>query len=111
MDISFFSKKINQYMAERTPLDVKALYDQLRQTCPVVLTEAFSLENGAEDYGENYPMLCGESAAGKFFLYDDGLDIIFDVEKPGGGYTHWHPADTEDAAEDIRLFLQGKCKF
>ena len=32
MDISFFSKKINQYMEERDPLDVKALYDQLRQT-------------------------------------------------------------------------------
>lgn len=89
-------------------LNVK-LYAQLKDAYDLVLTNTFSLENGAEDYGEDFAILLGESSAGKFQLYDEGI-IVFDVDKPDGTYTHWHPLDMEEAIEDIQAFMEGHCK-
>lgn len=106
-----FEEEINRYIAKREPLDLKAVYRRLKDKYPLVLTTTFSLENGAEDYGEDFEILCGESSAGKFQLYDCGLYIIFDVDKSDGTYTHWHPADIEDAVADIVEFMEGKCRY
>lgn len=105
-----FCKRINHHIDEREKLDLNTVYNHLKEKYPVVLTNAYALENGA-DFDEDYQLLYGESSAGKFLLYDDGLDIIFDVDKADGTYTHWHPLDTEEAIEDVILFMGGISKF
>ena len=87
---------------------IDAIYRQLKDHYPLSLTSAYSLENGTEDYDEDYQILCGESSAGKFVLYANCGDIIFDVCKPDGSYTHWHPANADDAVRDIKMFMDGK---
>lgn len=109
-DIQKVVDEINRYIEQREKLVLKAVYDQLKDEYCLVLTNTFSLENGAEDYDEDFEILCGESSAGKFQLYDAGLYIVFDVDKSDGTYLHWHPADINEAVNDVREFMQGKCK-
>lgn len=110
MNAAEFEKRINQYIQSRTALDVKAVYEALKDRFPLTLTHAFALENGEEDYDGDYVMVCGTSCAGTFQLYDNGLYGVFDVEKTGGGYAHWHPDDVAEAVEDVIAFMQGVCK-
>lgn len=110
MNVYEFEKRINEYMQTRTPLDVSAVYEILKERFPLTLTHAFALENGEVDYDGDYIMLCGTSSAGTFQLYDNGLYGIFDVDKADGSYTHWHPYDVAEATEDVIAFMQGVCK-
>ncbi len=106
-----FQKEIKQYMASRKKQDLNKIYNNLKDKYPLVMTNTFSLENGKEDYEEDFPILCGESNIGKFYLYDNGLYQIFDVEKTDGIAGHWHPKNDEEAINDIILFMQGVCKI
>ena len=90
---------------------IKPAYDQLKDQYDLVLTNTFALKNGYEDFREDFEIICGESSAGKFQIWHDGCLFIFDVDKADGTYTHWHPADIEDLVEDIREFMQGRCKY
>lgn len=103
-----FEKEINRYIAEREPLDLTAVYERLKDKYPLILTNTFSLPNGAEDYQEDFMILCGESDTGAFQLYDNGLNIIFDVDKADGTYTHRHPSSFNDVINDIINFMQGE---
>ena len=73
-------------------------------------SNAYDMYYMAMPYLEDFQVLCGESSVGKFFLYDNGLYIVFDVDKNDGTYMHWHPSDTEEAIKDVLLFMDGKCK-
>ena len=110
MNAEKFEKTINQHMKTRTPLDVTAVYEALKDQYPLTLTSAYALENGKEDYDEDFIMLCGTSSAGNFQLYDNGLYGVFDADKADGSYTHWHPADMMQAVEDVITFMQGDCQ-
>jgi alpha-L-rhamnosidase len=66
---------------------------------------------GYDDFREDFEILCGESSVGKFQIYHDGALFIFDVDKSDGTYTHWHPSNIEEIVEDIREFMQGRCKY
>lgn len=90
---------------------VKPAYEQLKDQFNLLLTNTFSLENGYEDFREDFEILCGESSAGKFQIYHDGALFVFDVDKADGTYTHWHPYDIGELVEDIRAFMQGNCKY
>lgn len=105
-----FEKETNRYITEREPLDLTAVYERLKDKYPLILTNTFSLPNGAEDYQEDFLILCGESDSGAFQLYDNGLYIVFDVDKADGTYTHWHPTDLDEAVNDVTMFMQGKIK-
>lgn len=108
--IQNIADKMNRHIARRERVDLKAIYAQLKGQYPLVLTETFSLENGEKDFGENLEILLGESAAGKFQLYDNGLDIVFEVDRPDGSHTHWHPGNTAEAMADVAAFMEGKRK-
>lgn len=110
MDIYEFERKVNEYIAKREQLDLKAMYERLKDSYHLLLTNTYSLENGKEYYGEDFELLCGSSSAGSFRLYDCGLYIVFDVDKPDGSSGHWHPADIEEAVSDVEAFMQGYCK-
>lgn len=101
--IQKFVDQVNRYMASRQRLDVQDLYARLAPRYPGVLRIA----DGDRAHGEDFQILQGVSAAGRFEVYDNGLDIVFDVVRPDGSYTHWHPADIDEAAADIEAFLEG----
>ncbi len=103
-------RRINQYIKKRTPLDVTAVYEALKDKFPLTLTSAYQLESGKSNYDADHIMVCGTSSAGAFFLYDNGLYGVFDVDKAAGGYTHWHPASVDEAIQDVIAFMQGICK-
>lgn len=101
--IQEFADRVNRYMASRQPLDVDALYARFAPRYP----GALRIEDGDREHGEDFRILHGFSPAGRFEIYDNGLDIVFDVYKPDGSYTHWHPADPGEAVRDIESFMQG----
>ena len=94
----------DEYISEREKLDIVAVYEQLKDIYPLVLTME-------PCYDYEIPVLSGQSSLGKFELWDDGLDILFEVTKLDGTYTHWHPLDADEAMADVREFMQGKCKL
>jgi hypothetical protein len=98
-----FAERINRYIAEREKFDPVAVYEQMKDVYAVVVTM-----EPAYDY--EIPVLRGESSAGKFEVWDNGLDIIFDIYKPDGTYTHWHPSDVSEATEAVREFMNGICE-
>ena len=98
-----FAERINRYIAEREKFDPVAVYEQMTDVYAVVVTM-----EPAYDY--EIPVLRGESSAGKFEVWDNGLDIIFDIYKPDGTYTHWHPSDVSEATEAVREFMNGICE-
>ena len=89
---------------------IKPAYEQLKDQYDLVLTNTFALENGYEDFREDFEILCGASSAGSFQIYHSGCLFVFDVDKADGTYTHWHPSDIDEIVEDIREFMQGNCK-
>ena len=89
---------------------VRPAYERLKDQYDLVLTNTFALENGYDDFREDLVVLCGESSAGKFLIYHDGVLFIFDVDKADGTYTHWHPSDIDEIVENIRAFMAGICK-
>ena len=98
-----FAERINRYIAEREKFDPVAVYERMKDVYAVVVTM-----EPAYDY--EIPVLRGESSAGKFEVWDNGLDIIFDIYKPDGTYTHWHPSDVSEATEAVREFMNGICE-
>lgn len=104
---SRITEEMNRYIAEREKLDLNAVYERLKHKYSLTLTNTFSLEDGIEEYGEDYMILYGKSSLGEFQLSDCGLYICFDVNRPDGTYTHWHPSNLEDAVNDVDLFMQG----
>ena len=98
-----FAERINRYITEREKFDPVAVYEQMKDVYAVVVTM-----EPAYDY--EIPVLRGESSAGKFEVWDNGLDIIFDIYKPDGTYTHWHPSDVSEATEAVREFMNGICE-
>ena len=106
-----FAERINHHMDERKKLNLNLVYNQIKDKYPVVLTNTYALDNGKKEFDEDYQIMYGMSTVGKFLLYDDGLDIVFDVDKADGTYTHWHPIDTEEAIKDVILFMGGTSKY
>ena len=97
-----FQKEINKYMEKREKFDPVAAWEQLKDRYSVTV----AME---PDDNQEIPVLSGESSAGRFGVYDNGLDIIFDIYRPDGSYTHWHPEDMAEAMEAICQFMEGIC--
>lgn len=106
-DIQKVVDEFNRHIASRQPLDIREVYARFAPRFPGV----FRLEEGDRKHGEDFQILHGSSCAGRFEVYDNGLDIVFDVYKPDGSYTHWHPADLDEVIEDIQEFLHGRSKY
>lgn len=96
-------------MLDRTPDDVFAVYDQLKDRYELVMTTTTALDEG---FTIDCPILVGRAHGQIIELYDDGgifvLDVMDEAQTQG---THWHPCDVEDAVEDIARFMDGKSDY
>lgn len=96
-------------MFDLTENDVKAVYEALKDRYDLILTNAFSLDEG---YSEDCLVLVGKAHGQIIELYEWGGDFVLDVmdaEQTKG--THWHPNDVESAASYIVEFMDGKSDY
>lgn len=98
---ALFQQKIHEYIVQREKFDPVAAWELLKDSYSVTVTM-----EPAWDY--EVPVLRGESSLGKFEVWDNGLDILFEIYKPDGAYTHWHPNDVNEAIEAVREFMEGR---
>lgn len=86
---------------------VAITYEQLKDRYHLLLTNTFALEDGFEEYREDFEILCGESSLGQFRFYHDGGLFILDINKVDGSYNHFHPMDVATAVNSIAAFMEG----
>ena len=93
-------------MFNLTEEDLKVVYEQLKDRCSLVFTNAFSVDDGFE---EDCAILVGRREGYILWLYEWGGEFVLDVldEKMTTG-THWHPEDVEEAVADILDFFEKK---
>lgn len=88
---------------------VIAVFEQLKDRYPLVLTNTMALNEG---FTIDCPILVGKAHGQIIELYSDGdmfiLDVMDEAQTKG---THWHPYDVEDAVEDIIEFMEGKSDY
>lgn len=96
-------------MLDKTPEDVFAVFNQLKDRYALEMTNTLTLDAG---FTIDCPILVGRAHGQIIWLYDDGgifvLDVMDEAQTKG---THWHPYDVEDAVEDITAFLEGKSDY
>lgn len=108
-DVECLDDERSTAMLDKTPEDVFAVFDQLKDRYPLEMTNTLALNMG---FTIDCPILVGRAHGQILWLYDDGgifvLDVMDEAQTEG---THWHPCDVEDAAEDIAAFMDGKSDY
>lgn len=88
---------------------VIAVFEQLKDRYPLVLTNTMALDEG---FTIDCPILVGKAHGQIVELYSDGDMFVLDVQDEAMTQgTHWHPYDVEDAVEDISEFMEGKSDY
>ena len=89
--------------------DVFAVYEQLKDQYPLVMTTTSVLDEG---FTVDCPILVGKAHGNIIELYENGGMFVMDVmdEKQTQG-THWHPDDVERAIYRIVEFMEGKSDY
>lgn len=86
--------------------DLKAVYEQLKDRYELTLTNALSLNAG---FDWDMQVLTGESSLGRFYLCDNGANLVFDYDTDEGiSGAHWHPESIEDAIKYVIHFMEGR---
>ena len=88
-----------------TEQHVIAVYNQMKDSYPLLLTNTMHLDEG---FTIDCPILVGKSHGQIMELYSDGdmfiLDVMDEAQTKG---THWHPNDVKGAVDDIVEFMEG----
>lgn len=88
---------------------VLAVYHQLKDRYPLILTNTMALDEG---FTVDCPILVGKAHGQIIELYSDDdmfiLDVMDEAQTKG---THWHPNDVDSAIEDIQKFMNGKSDY
>lgn len=92
-----------------TEQHVIAVYNQIKDRYPLLLTNTMDLDEG---FTIDCPILVGKAHGQILELYSDGdmfiLDVMDEAQTKG---THWHPNDTDNAIEDIIAFMEGTSQY
>ena len=92
-----------------TEQHVIAVYNQMKDSYPLLLTNTMHLDEG---FTIDCPILVGKSHGQIMELYSDGdmfiLDVMDEAQTKG---THWHPSDVESAIKYIVEFMDGKSDY
>ena len=88
---------------------VVAVFEQLKEKYPLLLTNTMELNEG---FTIDCPILVGKAHEQIIELYSDGdmfvLDVMDEAQTKG---THYHPCDIDDAVADIAEFMDGKSDY
>lgn len=96
-------------MFHQTDDDVFAVYNQLKNKYPLVMTTAFALDEGFE---RDCPILVGKAHGQIIELYNDyGMFVVDVKDEAQTKGTHGHPCNIEAAAEEIAAFMEGKMDY
>lgn len=96
-------------MFDITENDVKAVYEQLKDQYPLILTTTAALDEG---FTVDCPIIVGKAHGQVIELYEDGGDFVLDVMDAAQTMgTHWHPNDVESAVAYIGEFMDGKSDY
>ena len=89
--------------------DIELIYEKIKDEYDLILTNSLALDDG---FSWDVPVITGESALGKFYLYADrntkepkGEQFVFSV---ADRQIHWHPQTIDDAICDIKEFMSGR---
>ena len=83
--------------------ELQQVFYQLKNQFPVVLTNAFSVDDG---FTEDFPIIVSRNSSAAFWLYDDGGEFVFSYEVPGISYhNHGHPQSVEEAVAAVMDFM------
>ena len=86
-------------------LNLGFIYDQLKDKYDLELTSGLALD---ARFGWDMGVLTGKSVLGRFYLYDNGANIILDYDTEEGiAHRHWHPEDTAEALNYVVAFMEG----
>ena len=92
-----------------TDQHVIAVYNQMKDRYPLLLTNTMALNEG---FTTDCPILVGRSHGKIMELYSDGgmfiLDVMDEAQTKG---THYHPNGVESATEYIAEFMDGKSDY
>ena len=96
-------------MFDITVDDVFAVYEQLKDNYPLLMTTTSALDAG---FTVDCPILVGKAHGQIIQLYEYGGDFVLDVmDEAQTKGTHWHPIDVESAAKYIVKFMEGKSDY
>lgn len=85
--------------------DVSIIYKKLREKYPVELCNSRDL---SPNFRVDFPIVCGQSARGKFELFYDGVSFPFyAMREDGEVYAHWHLQTLEEAEKVVADFMEG----
>lgn len=88
-----------------TKLDLDFICDQLKDKYDLELTTGLALNAG---FDWDMKVLTGKSDLGRFYLYDNGANLILDYDTEEGiANRHWHPEDTAEALTLVAAFMEG----
>ena len=96
-------------MFDITADDVFAVYEQLKDRYPLIMTTTGALDEG---FTVDCPILVGKAHGQIIELYEDGGDFILDVmDEAQTKGTHWHPNDVDSAIDYVVEFMEGKSDY
>ena len=96
-------------MFDITENDVKAVYEALKDSYDLTLTNTPSVDDGFE---MDCAILVAKAHGRVLWLYEYGGDFVLDVLNPEmTAGTHWHPQTLEQAVVDVTEFMEGKLKY
>jgi len=92
-------------MYDITQADVLAVYQQLKDRYPLILTNTLALDDG---FTVDCAILVGKAHGQIIQLYEhEGIFILDVLDESKTMGTHWHPIDVENASKDIAEFMEG----
>ena len=89
--------------------DLLAVYAQLKDRYPLILTNTAALDEG---FTIDCPIIVGKAHGQIIELYEcDGLFVLDVMDEAQTKGTHWHPNDVESAVKHIIQFMEGKSDY
>ena len=89
--------------------DVFAVYKQLKDKCPLIMTTTGALDEG---FTVDCPILVGKAHGQIIELYEYGGDFVLDIKDEAQTKgTHGHPLDVDSAIDCIVEFMEGESDY
>jgi hypothetical protein len=86
--------------------DVSVIHEKLREKYPIQVCNSRDIN---PNFRADFPVVCGQSALGKFELfYDDVSFPFYAMREDGEVFAHWHLQTLEEAETVVAEFMEGK---